>query len=85
MASDAESLQVAFVVSAKVHQWDDVVYFQLALWVRFIAFVAGEIISAKDVKSSWCSAYSFVEWGFVLEWNSAVWVRNLYCWVCGGH
>lgn len=59
MALDAQCLTVAESIRATLVKWNDVIHFEVAFRIWFVAFLAGEVISLEDVESSLCSAFSF--------------------------
>jgi hypothetical protein len=59
MTLNAQCLQIGQCVGASLMQGNDVIDFEVVFGVRFIALLAGEVISLEDVESSFCSALSF--------------------------
>jgi len=59
MALYAQCLTVTHSVRTTLVKWDDVIHFEVAFRIRFVALPAGEVISLEDVESLLCSAFSF--------------------------
>ena len=80
VALDAKGLKVAVGIRSELCQRNDVVDFQIVLRVRFVAHVAGEVISCEDSHSSLGPAFSFVQQSLVGYWvGLTVGVHYLHC------
>lgn len=59
MTLDAQRLAVTHSIRTTLVKWNDVIHFEVAFRIRFVALPTGEVISLEDAESLFCSASSF--------------------------
>ena len=81
MTGNAECLLIGIVIGTAFRYGQDVVHFEERFRVRFVAFVAGEVISLQNSESVFCSASSLVDACFVHYRILRTKRRYLHSWI----